>query len=183
MQTSKSLYACFSQTCYNNFANWKCHPLLSISENIMHCVLPHPMLVKRFNTSLVIVWNGGYWQLSFNRGNFFWFIHTWSWDHNNPSHKCRVNILKCGICTGLSYFPDDKTSYCDAFLVCIKQNEWSSTLRRTSKCWTIVMHLTSIYQITNQGIVPWTYDDHPYKNCVSTYHCEKNTTLKAITPV
>jgi hypothetical protein len=117
---------------------------------------------------LVIVWNGGYWQLSFNRGNFFWFIHTWSWDHNNPSNKRRVNTLKCRICTGLSYFPDDKTSYCDAFLVCIKQNEWSSTLRRTSKCWTIVTHLTSIYQITNQGIVPWTYDDHPYENCVFT---------------
>jgi hypothetical protein len=152
MLTSKSLYACSSQTCYNNFANWKCHPILSISENIMHCV--------------VTVWNGGYWRLSFNRGNFFWFTHTWSWDHNNPSHK--HNTLKFRICTGLSYFPDDKTSYCDAFLVCIQQNEWSSTLRRTSKCWTIVMHLTSIYQITNHGIVPWTYDDHPYENCVST---------------
>jgi hypothetical protein len=78
------------------------------------------------------------------------------------------NTLKCRICTGLSYLPDDKTSYCDAFLVCIKQTEWSSTLRRTSKCWTIVMHFTSIYQITNQGIVPWTYDDHPHENCVST---------------
>jgi len=30
---------------------------------------------------------GGVFVVEFKWSNFFCFVHTWSWDHNDPSHK------------------------------------------------------------------------------------------------
>lgn len=85
-----------------------------------------------------------YWQLSLSEAD----VYRWLWDHNNPTHKTRGTFKNVESCTGLSYFSHDKTWDCDISLDCVKQNESCSPLQTTSKCWTIAMHLTSIYQLT-----------------------------------